>query len=214
MGVNDKINLDSIIKSYEELIKKVTEAKSVSIKINSDGKISEIRVVSDSKKSPKELVRDLEATLIGFSMGKNHCVTKIIDNTFDTESRLKIDEITTKTVSFDYKVIVELSDDKGNKFEGWCTYTDSEDGYIRAIANAAIDSLQQLIKNKYSFSVEDISIYKIGDSQAVSVLLNFKDGENKEQLIGSAIFEDEKGKANAVVKAILKAVNKKISDLY
>ena len=56
---------DQVISHCEDLIKK-SKTSFLQNRNRDDGKISEIHVISKSNRNPKQIVRDIESTLIAF----------------------------------------------------------------------------------------------------------------------------------------------------
>lgn len=62
----DSIENKEYLEYLEESIKKIKDISSAKIKTTDEGRISEVHVVSQSKRSPEELVQDIESVLIYF----------------------------------------------------------------------------------------------------------------------------------------------------
>ncbi|NLZ51919.1 MAG: hypothetical protein GX892_02030, partial [Thermoanaerobacteraceae bacterium] len=112
-----------MISCCENLIKQIKDIVSAKIITDSGGKISAIHVVSKSGRNPKQIVRDIESTLIAF-LGSEIDHKKIsvaqINNEDEllTEKRLKIQGISTYKTQQNLEVKVLLADLEGTTFEG------------------------------------------------------------------------------------------------
>ena len=121
--MNENVEKDRIISHCEQLIKKIRDIVSAKIVTGDDGKISEIHVISNSKRNPKQIVRDIESTLIAFLGSeidhKKISVAQINSEDEPTmETRLKISGISTNKSYHNLEVKVILSNSESGTFEG------------------------------------------------------------------------------------------------
>lgn len=64
--MSDILERDQVISHCESLIEQIEDIVSAKIETGDEGKISEIHVVSKSDRNPKQIIRDIESTLIAF----------------------------------------------------------------------------------------------------------------------------------------------------
>jgi len=64
--VSDILEKDQVILHCQNLIQQIEDIVSAKILTDAQGKVTEIRVISKSDRSPKEIVKDIEAALITF----------------------------------------------------------------------------------------------------------------------------------------------------
>ncbi|MDD4569671.1 MAG: hypothetical protein PHE70_06050 [Tepidanaerobacteraceae bacterium] len=212
--MNDYVEKDQVISHCEELIKKIKDIVSAKIVTGSDGKISEIHVVSKSKRNPKQIVRDIESTLIA-SMGSEIDHKKISvaqingENERLVETRLRIEGISTNKSYHSLEVKVSLSDPDGNIYEGAESGAASFQSRMRTTACATLKAIQQFLSESFALSLEDVHTFKIGNNQAVAILVSILVGEKDEHLLGGALVKQDT--YEAVVAAVLSAINRRIS---
>ena len=184
--MNENVEKDRIISHCEQLIKK-NDIVSAKIVTGDDGKISEIHVISNSKRNPKQIVRDIESTLIAFLGSeidhKKISVAQINSEDEPTmETRLKISGISTNKSYHNLEVKVILSNSESGTFEGVASGVSSTKGRMRTTAQATINAIQQFLTERNVISLEDVIIFEIGNQRAVSILLSIVINEIDEHL--------------------------------
>lgn len=214
--MNDVLEKDQVVSHCENLIRQIKDIVSAKIMTDSDGKISEIHVISKSGRSPKQIVRDIESTLIAF-LGSEIDHKKIsvaqINNEDEllTEKRLKIQGISTYKTQQNLEVKVLLADLEGTTFEGKANGTASFQSRMSTTAYATINAIQLFAGESFVISLDDIHAFKIGNNQAISVLVSILNGDKDEQLLGGALIKHDI--YEAVAQAVLNAINRRISFL-
>jgi hypothetical protein len=212
--VNDYLEKDQVISHCEDLIKKIKDIVSAKIVTGEDGKISEIHVVSKSNRNPKQIVRDIESTLIAFLGSevdhKKISVAQISsENENVMETRLKIEGISTNKTYNSLEVRVSLADSEGKIFEGIATGAASFQSRMRTTACATLNAIQLFLAESFVLSLDDVHAFKIANHQAISVLVSVVTSEKDEHLLGSALIKQDT--YEAVVAAVLNAINRRIS---
>lgn len=214
--MSENINKEQYIKQCEDVIKSIRDIVSAKIVTTTEGKISEIHVIANSKRNPKQIVRDIESALIA-TMGSEIDHKKISvaqtssDNEYIFDVRLKINGLNIKNYSFNFEATVALNDNEGNTYEGYASGHGSSHGRLNTIARATIDAVQKFLKGEFNLSLEDVVSYEIGGKDAISVLISMVLEGNEEYFLGSAIVKQDRNET--VVAAVLNAVNRKISFL-
>ena len=212
--LNDFLEKDQVISHCEDLIKKIKDIVSAKIVTGPDGKISEIHVISKSNRNPKQIVRDIESTLIAF-LGSEIDHKKISvaqinsENDNFMETRLKIEGISINKTYNSLEVKVLLSDPEGKIFEGVATGAASFQSRMRTTACATINAIQLFLAESFVISLDDVHTFKIGNHQAVSILISVLTSEKDDYLLGSALIKQDT--YEAVVAAVLNAINRRIS---
>jgi len=202
---------DVIIDKCEQLIKKIQDIVSAKIITTEDGKISEIHVISDSERDPKQIARDIESALIT-SLGsridhKKISVAQIAGNTNSlSELRLEIDGIGTKRSKNKFEVTVSFKDVNKNLYEGKASGIVSTHGRLRIVARATLDAISKCLNSDIIISLGEVLVFNICDHKAVSVMIYKISDEIEEPFLGSALVRQDV--FEAVVTAILDALSK------
>lgn len=217
--------------SYVEYINKLPGVISSDVVIDGDT-ISEVHVLSNSTRTPKQLVRDIQSVFYArFHKKIDHKIVSIaqidlpMSSTIVTKAsqaaavtptttvvsshpRLSIEEVSLTKRQNDSVVKVGLS------FGGahyTCAQTCSNDksDYYRAIAQATLGSACQALDYSLNFSVLDVRLADIASETAVLVCVSQSMGANtNSHYCGSAFVTDDR--ETAVVKATLNAINRLI----
>ncbi|GAG89039.1 unnamed protein product, partial [marine sediment metagenome] len=76
------------------------------------------------------------------------------------------------------------------------------------VAKAALEGISSYLEGSIFFQVDEIKKIKLDSKEIIVVSINLIDSKRKENLVGSTAIKDDFNKA--VVKAILKATNRRI----
>lgn len=207
--MNEFLEKDEIISRCENFLREIKDIVSAEVKTDPEGKLSEIRVVSKADKSPKEIVRDIESTLIAFLGAQTDlektCVSQIKDERgLLTKAPLKIKGISTCKTQQNLEVKVLLEDSLGRVFEGKAKGAASFKSQVSTTAHATINAIQLCMGNSFVIALDDICNYKIGNIDAISVLVSVLAQGKEEHLLGCALVVNDiyEGASQAVLNAI------------
>jgi hypothetical protein len=159
-------------------------------------------------------VRDIESTLIAFLGSEiDHKKISVAQISSEDESlietRLRIERISTNKTYNSLEVKVLLASPEGKIFEGTASGAASFQSRMRTTACATLNAISLFLAESFVLSLDDIHIFKIGNHQAISVLISVLTGEKDEYLLGSAMIKQDT--YEAVVAAVLSAINRRIS---
>jgi hypothetical protein len=207
-------NVEEGIKQCEDLIKKIKGVSSAKIITDADGAISEIHVISESDRNPRQIVRDIESTLVA-SLGnpvdhKKISVAQIGDGIEEkSEHRIKIEGLILNKSRMNFEAAVSLRGPQGGEiYEGRSSGVNAFSSNLRTVAEATINAVKGILKCNSVFTVEDVITFKVGNREAVGVLIAMISDCGEEVFIGSAIIKE--GVYEAVMAAVLNAINRKI----
>jgi len=208
--VSDILEKDQVILHCQNLIQQFEDIVSAKILTDAQGKVTEIRVISKSDRSPKEIVKDIEAALITF-LGAEVDKRKINVAQINkkilqlVESKLKVQGISTHQTQNHLEVEVLLVNAEGSTFAGNAKGTASFQSRMGTTAHATISAIQQFAGESFLISLDDICAFNIGDYQAVAVLVSVLNGGSELQLLGSALVAHDIHEA--VAQAVMNAIN-------
>jgi len=200
------------IREIEQLIKQIKSVISCKIVANDNGEMEEIHILSDTRRSPKQLSRDIQSALMSkFGQGVDHKIISIaqIDERAmeDRDFRLKLKtvEFSTSGTRAEVKVILE----KDNEiYEGKASGINSSINSQRLLSKATLAAIENFLGVDDSFILEDIKIIPLAGRDAVITAINFI-GEYGEQIFCGCALVNRDNK-EAVVKSTLDAVNRRI----
>ncbi|MBK5252409.1 MAG: hypothetical protein JJE29_07240 [Peptostreptococcaceae bacterium] len=179
-----------------------------------DGKISEVHVLADDSRNPKQISRDVQsAVMAGFDMELDHKKISVaqVDLQHDLvkNSRPKIKRVGISSEGNKIEVVVELWD-RGDVYESRASGYNTQRVLQRLLAEATLDCINDIVKMESRFVLEGIrkirlveeDIYVVGISQMGPMQEIFLSGT-------SVVQSDEK---RSVVKAVLDAINRKVGN--
>jgi hypothetical protein len=196
------------------MIGKVQGVISARIIVDEDGEIKEIHVVSDFSRSPKQVVRDIESVLIArYNLNVDHKKISIAQVEFmerqsSGDIRIKIESVQTVLAQTNLSVTVQLCC-RGEIYEGVASGPISSSNSMRLGALATIAALQQMLDDGHTVILEDLAHICLSRCEIVVVVVSWVSKQNEEILIGAVPLV--KPAAEAVVNAVLSAVNRRIS---
>ena len=174
----------------------------------------ELHVLSDDKRNPRQIVRDIE-TLLLVKLGINIDHKRISVVQFAKEQEAGEDRVTLHGLSYKlHKGIAEVAVSLafGDKLaEVALTGPASRQNQGRLVAAATLASLKKLLSGMVDFVVEDVAQLNFARGEVVVVGLSIVTPAGEETLVGSTFVRGEA--KEAVVRATLAAVNRRFGQL-
>lgn len=207
------------ITEIEQTLCQVAEIKAARVVASPDGVIQEIHVLALPSKAPKQVVRDIESTLMAsFSLAVDHKKISIAQlgqdelPKSDTPShpRPKIRAINSEVsgVQSTISVVLELD---GDTYHGESTGPASTTGRQRLVALATLNAVEQYTRNSHGFALEDVSIVQLGREQVAVACVVLLTPFGEQAFSGSALVrQNEK---DSIVRATLDAINRRMGFL-
>jgi len=200
------------IKGIEQLIRQIKSVISCKIVVDDDDNIREIHILSDTSRSPKQLSRDIQSSLISmYGLNIDHkkiSIAQIDDRSIGDKSfRLKVKSIeySTNGTKANGKVTLEKNDEI---FEGEYSGVNSKNNSQRIVANATLKAVEKFLEIDYSLLFEDIKEIQLAGKDAIVIAIAFI-SEYGEQIFSGCSFVNS-DKREAVVKATLDAINRRV----
>lgn len=185
---------------------------------NDDDEIVEIHVLSDLSKSPKQLVRDIQsASMAAFGLDIDYKLISIAQVNNDMVApavtippRLVIRKIMIglDSQSLETTVILGCGD---KSYEGSSKGPLTARSRINAAASASIAALKKYLGPVYNLSLVDTQRVTMAGSECFVVALSYADINGENVRYGVAPINGPETEVQAIVKAILSAVNRPIS---
>ncbi|MDZ4166839.1 MAG: hypothetical protein U1E08_04000 [Coriobacteriia bacterium] len=210
----------AIISEIEEALSQVSEIRAARVVTSPSGTIEEIHVLALPSKAPKQLVRDIESTLMAaFGIAVDHKKISIAQlgqesvpqvEAVKPYARAQIKSINAEAVGVYVNLSVSL-ELEGELFVGKATGPGSRTGRERLVAEATLDAIAQYLQGAFTFALEDVEIIRLGrESVAVScVVLVTSLGE--QAFAGSALVRQND--KDSIVRATLDAINRRLGFL-
>jgi hypothetical protein len=206
-------NQSAVTKEYSNLIDKLPGVIKSNI-VFSDDAITEIHVLSDTRRSPKQIVRDIQsAIMVQFDVNIDHKMVSIAQiqgqNDLKLRNRLVFDEISiTKNKDNSTAAVVLCDGETSFKGEASCLNDTME--VNKMVCRATVDAVKGSIDSDVLLSPADVKVFDLVGKKAVAVCIAVKFKETVEHFVGCSFIGDDTG--TAVVKATLDALNRKIAN--
>ncbi|GAB4282701.1 MAG: hypothetical protein Kow0067_03040 [Coriobacteriia bacterium] len=207
------------IAEIEEALSQVSEIKAVRIVASPDGAIQEIHVLALPNKSPKQLVRDIESTIMAaFGIPVDHkkiSIAQLGQATIPTDSpsspaRAKIKSINSEVSGINAAISVAL-ELEGDIYIGQATGPASQTGRQRLVAQATLNAIEEYLEQSLGFALEDVGIIQLGRERVAVACVALVTALGEQTFSGSALVrQNEK---DSIVRATLDAINRRIGFL-
>lgn len=215
----DRFVSPALVQEIEEALAQVSDIRAARVVTSPDGDIQEIHVLALPSKMPKQVVRDIESTLMAaFGISVDHKKISIAQlgqeavqrETPKPQSRARIKAINTESAGVHVTVAVSL-EIEGETYVGRATGAGSQTARQRLVAEATLRAVEEYLHGAFTFALEDVGVIRLGrESVAVScVALVTSLGE--QAFGGSALVrQNEK---DSIVRATLDAINRRLGFL-
>lgn len=218
---------------YRDLICRIAGVLYCHCVLDEDAQVEEVHVISDTTRSPKQLVRDIQSAMIArFNLKIDHRIISIAqievtaaarsapqpqdEQQEDTKPcakrdlRLSCNEIsyTTRRDEIIAEVVLSFED---KKCVGSSHVVSSAYGKMYVVAEATINAIHDYFKQTDVFRIQDVKAVQVANHNAVMVLLSMQGQPGNGLLLGSAVDYDDP--QATIVKATLDALNRRIAIL-
>ncbi len=197
----------------EEYLQKIQSVIGCKIVSDDNGAIQEIHIVSDMERSPKQILRDIEAIMLSeFNQTidyKKVSIAQIQQDSVKTsdDPRLKLTQMSFKTFGREVEISISL-EKQGEQFVATLTGINTSRNYKCMIVNTVLEAIHQYLGRTEVFMAEDVKVVQLSSVEVVLVsIVSFYRGR-EEILTGSAKIVSDRNEA--IAKASLNAVNRQI----
>lgn len=198
------------ITQFQEIISKIDGVISVKI-IPDNEEILEVHILANKLRAPKQIVRDIESSLIAMFDyridRKVISIAQIQTNELKELNRIKYDGISINAAETSIECSVRLNYED-EIFEAELNRVRTVLNSRKVVAEAAIKAIEKIIGQTSAFDIQDVVITNGRDISFVSVVVNMINRGQEEALVGSAIIRNDINEA--IVKATLDAVNRRV----
>jgi len=204
------------IREIEQFIKQIMSVISCKIVTDDSGNVEELHILADTKRSPKQISRDIQSSLISkFDYEIDHkkiSIAQIDERTVeDTDFRLKLKtiEYSTSGTRADVKVILEKED---SYFEGESSGANTTYNSQRLLSTATLKAVESFLGIEDNFILEDITVSNLAGREVVVTAITFIADFGEQMFSGCAFVNRDK--KEAVVKSTLDAINRRVVKYY
>lgn len=197
---------------FSDIIKKIDGVLYVK-SVDTQDKLEELHIVASIMRSPKQIVRDIESTLLAvFDYRidrKVISIAQIDTGTIKKIKRIKYEGVLVETQGNNVECRVRLShEDEEFSWIEKCIRTISN--RYKVVAKATLGAVSQIVGDTYGFDVQDVLLSTSRDVSFVCVVVNILIRDKEETLVGAVVVREDINEA--IVKATLDAINRRISN--
>jgi hypothetical protein len=182
--------------------------------VGNEKEILEIHILSDSSRSPKQIVRDIEtAIMTKFDFRIDRKVISIVQfkgSDSGTYSRIRLSGVSTSSQGNAIAVEVKLlNEDKefSSKLLGVNTISNKN----RLIAEATLKAVEEIIGQAFMIYVNEVIVKELSEFTIATVVVTLKVNYFEEFLVGSAVVRNDLNES--ISRATLDAVNRRIKGI-
>lgn len=207
------------IAEIELALSQVAEIKAARVVVSDEGAIQEIHVLALPTKSPKQVVRDIESTIMAaFGIAIDHRMVSIAQLGQDSmpeqeqrdRPRARIKSINAEIAGVHANITVIL-DLEGDAYIGVAAGPASETARKRLVAQATLNAVEEYLRGTMSFALEDVEIVKLGRESVAVACVTLVSSFGEQALSGAALVRNND--KDSIVKATLDAINRRIGFL-
>lgn len=200
----------------ESIISKVQGVVSGKV-VCSNGQISEVHILANGKRSPKQIVRDIEsAVLVKSGVELNHKKISVAQLNSNMEMPVK------KNNRLHFKRIRYSCDNRNTAVEitianGSQSYTSLASGpnnkqnRLHLTAEAVLSAIEKSIKTNGMLTVAEVQKLHIGGQSAIAVAVCLNSNSQEDILLGTALLKGDD--LESTVRATLDAINRRTAIL-
>lgn len=212
------------VEEIESSLAEVGEIKAARVVVGSEGVIQEIHVLALPTKPPKQLVRDIESTIMArFGLPVDHrkiSIAQIGREAVQTPEpatapaeerpsavRPRIISLNSNVTGLRASASVTL-EMAGAEYIGQASGPASQTGRVRQVALATLDALDQYVSESTTFSLEDVAIVQLGRERVAVSCVCLVTQYGEQSFTGSALVRQSDN--DSVVRATLDAINRRM----
>lgn len=203
--------------TQEELEASLTEVRGISAArvVMTKGQIEAVHILAEADRNPKQVVRDVKSALQArYGLAIDHKKISVAQVNgqiqFPPSARPRLASVAFTAANNRATARVELEFAR-DLYEGEAEGPNTSFNKLRLTAAAALKAIEGLTRQRCSLLLEDVAVVPTGRWETALVVVTALAQGREEQLVGAVLVEGDR--AEAVVKAALSAVNRRLSFL-
>ena len=191
----------------QKLVERLDGVISAKLNLDGDGELSEVHVLSEKGKNPKQLSRDIQSALSAATGGTvEHRIISIarVESPIKNDIRLMISGLDISLNKDGFSAAVTLTADDAD-YVGTCSDGPAASARNLTIAKASLDAIHKYLK-KSVFCLCETQKIRIMNREAISVAITYRTHDGEKILTGTAMIGPDE--YDAVIRATLDAVNR------
>lgn len=198
---------------FSDIIKKIDGVLYVK-SVDKEDKLEEMHIVASTMRAPKQIVRDIESTLLAMFDyridRKLISIAQIDTGVMKRMKRIKYEGVSVETNGSNMDCKVRLTYEE-EEYIGVKSCIKTTINRYKTIAKATIGAIKEIVGETYIFDVQDVLLSTSRDVSFVCVVVTIIIKDKEETLIGSVVVRDDMNEA--IAKATLDAINRRIADI-
>ncbi|MCL6581315.1 MAG: hypothetical protein K6U08_06855, partial [Firmicutes bacterium] len=202
------------LKDYEDAIRQIREVMAVRVVPGSRGEIDEIHVLAGNGRAAKQIVRDIESSLLAqFGVSVDHkkiSVAQVEESASLGWSmgrpRLVGLRVTTDNSRIEAEVKVAFEDIVHTGTAGGAA---TQTNRLRVPAQAALEAVAAYFNSGHEIALDDVLVVNTRRNLVVLAVLSLLTRDGEQTLSGSCAVRDSEGEA--AVRAVLDALNRRFT---
>jgi hypothetical protein len=200
----------------EDALRRIPGVRAASVVTMLDATPTEVHILADRAKAPKQLVRDIQSlALASYDLDLDHRIVSVVQLDDDDVSvepdhentmRAVVASVMTQTAGLDATVSVTIRTGV-DEHTGTASGATSAGARARLVARATLDALRELLGSPAE--VEQSSLLPIGGRVVAVSVIQLTTRQGELVLSGSAIVRNDE--ADAVARSVLDAVNRRLA---
>lgn len=182
--------------------------------VRENGEITELHVLANNSRSPKQISRDIESALYAMydiKVDRNKISIAVIQSEdVITTKRVKFNSVQLKNQLNTIECSVSLLYDD-NEYTVEDVAINTSINRKKLVSKATLKAVETLLGQEYIFDVQDVLINTSGDISVVTVIVNVLLAGSEEILVGSALVKNDVNES--ISRATLDAINRVIQKI-
>lgn len=217
MGADKSNSTGNGIVAYETLIQQIRGVVAARVILDSVGNFTEIHVVSNLERNPKQIVRDIETVMmVKFGIPLDHKIISVVQiaegicsrNQENWRPRLTTVQTVVSRQKIDVSVSLSIQE---KSYEGRASGTNTNSNRVRLVAAATLNALEHYLDKSVILAVEDVAKMSFAGSEVIVVSVTLVTAGSEQTLLGAVFAAGDEGQS--IGKATLAAVNRKLAFL-
>lgn len=199
---------------YEEAIRRIRDVMAARVVADERGSINEIHVLAGPGRGPKQIVRDIESTLMAqYSLSVDHKrisvaqVEQASPMAWGT-GRLRLMGVryAVDATRAEAEVRVQFYD---VVHTGRASGPASSVNRLRVVADATLSAVAEYFNSTHQLSADDVTILDLGSRRVVLSIIALLTPEGEEVMTGSSLVKGNE--AYAIARSVLDALNRRFN---
>lgn len=198
---------------YQSIINKISGVLNSKVVIDKNN-IVEIHILANNARSPKQIVRDIESSLLAaFNYRidrKKVSIAQIQADDHDSLRRIKFIGVTLKTYDNTVECSVKLLY-QDEEYSVTQIGINTAANRRKIVADTTVKAVEKILGQAFVFDIQDVILSSSNDVTFVSVLVNMIFEGSEETMVGSAVVKNDINET--IAKSTLDAINRRVQKI-